>query len=324
MSETITIKRSPHDKENPFVQINRQLLRLPDSILSLEARGALCYFLSFCDGWVFHPEKVKKDLKISDKRYRRIVNELRETGYFLRSYYLVKNMKRYEYFFSEFPQEEWMKIYKEQEDSNNFTDTSTTEASNSDGSRLGSTKNNEYKEKISKEEELMSSCSSSTPLSDIRRHSSSMHSDARKRASESVPAEKSSSSRKPFRLKNCKEKEEFLSSTGINMREDTLGFLCSKYRLEELKDAFVKFKKIKNPRVPIAVYRSLLNGNMPNIPGTEGESNYEFVCRFIKENEITHLEIMDTYVKNLETGNEISFQISREVFNLEIIKWMYR
>lgn len=78
MSDNATIRRAPHDTENPFAQISRVMLQ--DKTLSYEARGLLGYLLSKSGNW----EVRVKDLQIvgcgRDKVYR-VLGELQAKGY---------------------------------------------------------------------------------------------------------------------------------------------------------------------------------------------------------------------------------------------------
>jgi len=78
----MTIQRCPHDRQNPYAQINRKIFTDPD--LSWEAKGLLAYFISLPDDWKI---KVPHLVTLYDKRgggekaIYRIINELIEAGY---------------------------------------------------------------------------------------------------------------------------------------------------------------------------------------------------------------------------------------------------
>jgi|GEM_PF-2449331 len=73
------IIRSSHDRENPFAQISRSLLR--DNSLSFRARGLLCYMLSFPNNWEAHPQFIAKEAGIGKDQMYSILKELIESGY---------------------------------------------------------------------------------------------------------------------------------------------------------------------------------------------------------------------------------------------------
>lgn len=96
-----TFQRCPHDRENPWVQINRNLIR--DRNLNPEAKWLIIYLLSHKEGFNISIPYILKDQKISKDKMYRIVNECLEAGYLKREEYLVEGKKRFKYFVSEFP-----------------------------------------------------------------------------------------------------------------------------------------------------------------------------------------------------------------------------
>lgn len=113
-----TFQRSPHDKENPFAQISRDLLR--DESISPECRWLISYLLCNKEGWVIKIEQIVNHLKghrnCGESRVYKMINEAIAAGYMQREAYYEKNLKRYRYFVSE------SKSF-----SNNFSDTSLPE-----------------------------------------------------------------------------------------------------------------------------------------------------------------------------------------------------
>lgn len=74
-----TIKRAPHDKDNPYKMIRQATLE--DSRLSWEARGMVGYLLMKPDDWeITIPDLVREGKCGRDKTYR-IVGELVQLGY---------------------------------------------------------------------------------------------------------------------------------------------------------------------------------------------------------------------------------------------------
>jgi len=78
----MSIIRTYHNTENPFVQLNKQALMNPK--LSWEAKGLWAMCLSRPDNWVFRVnELIKNGAAGKDKIYR-IINELIDNGYAIR------------------------------------------------------------------------------------------------------------------------------------------------------------------------------------------------------------------------------------------------
>jgi hypothetical protein len=78
----MTIRRSPHDKENPYVVINKNCLQ--DHSISWEARGLLSYLLSLPNDWevhVSHLSKLYKKKGGGRDAILSMLNELIECGY---------------------------------------------------------------------------------------------------------------------------------------------------------------------------------------------------------------------------------------------------
>lgn len=94
-------QRCPHDSENPYAQISRELIR--DASLSLEARALVIYFLSHSNNWNISIPFVMKSQKISKNKMYRIINEIIESGYVKREEYLQSGKKRFKYYVSEKP-----------------------------------------------------------------------------------------------------------------------------------------------------------------------------------------------------------------------------
>lgn len=78
-SQSITIQRGKHDKENPYVMISRKMLRDPS--ISPKAKGTLCYLLSLPDNWKAHPRKVAECMGVGKDQIYSILKELIIAGY---------------------------------------------------------------------------------------------------------------------------------------------------------------------------------------------------------------------------------------------------
>lgn len=95
-----SIERCPHDSENPYVMINRDILRNPK--LSFQARGFLAYLLSFDKSWKFIKKHIMKSQYVNKDRLTSIINELCEAGHMKIEVYFVNGLKRTRYLVSEF------------------------------------------------------------------------------------------------------------------------------------------------------------------------------------------------------------------------------
>jgi hypothetical protein len=78
----MSIVRTVHNKENPFVQINKKALW--DKELSLEAVGLWARLLSRPDDWIVRVNEISKSCKCGKDRIFRILNELIDKGYAFR------------------------------------------------------------------------------------------------------------------------------------------------------------------------------------------------------------------------------------------------
>src|ERR1700676_3580363 len=78
-SQTIIIRRAKHDKEHPYLMLNKNLIR--DSSLTVKSRFVLIYLLSFPDDWKFHFDKIAKEMVISRNILYKCLNEIIDKGY---------------------------------------------------------------------------------------------------------------------------------------------------------------------------------------------------------------------------------------------------
>lgn len=82
MSDESLIVRSPHNRENPYVQINRKLLQSQN--LSLDEKGLLGYLLSLPNDWKVQPTEVAKKVGIGRNKIYSLLTSLMDKGYCLR------------------------------------------------------------------------------------------------------------------------------------------------------------------------------------------------------------------------------------------------
>ena len=66
-------------RHKPFAQLGNGMLR--DQRLSLEARGALSFILSYPENWKFHEAWFCRETGIGRDKARRIIRELLDVGY---------------------------------------------------------------------------------------------------------------------------------------------------------------------------------------------------------------------------------------------------
>lgn len=106
-SEEITIERCLHDKENPYVMINRDLIR--EKSLSIECIWLITYLLSMKDGWKISPRQIINHLqgRVGKNKVYKLIDEACNAGYMKKEDYCVTNErggkhKRTRYLLSEF------------------------------------------------------------------------------------------------------------------------------------------------------------------------------------------------------------------------------
>lgn len=97
--ENSYIERSPHDRENPYSQINNALIR--DNSISYQCRGFLIHLLSNKKDWKISVVAIAYEQGMSKKAVYKIITEAIEAGYILRIEYLENGLKRYRYQVSE-------------------------------------------------------------------------------------------------------------------------------------------------------------------------------------------------------------------------------
>ncbi len=117
----MTVIRIKHNRENPFVQINKEALW--NNNLSLKAKGLWALCLSRPDDWCFHVSEIIKNTKEGRESIHNAINELISNGYAMR--FQKKDPKKgnflqVEYYFFEFPltteeREKFTKEFEEKE-----------------------------------------------------------------------------------------------------------------------------------------------------------------------------------------------------------------
>jgi hypothetical protein len=85
----MTILRSRKDRENPFVQINRNVFQDPK--ISLKAKGLIGYCLSKPDDWIFHISVMEKELGCKKDAIRSALRELTDNGYCFRAQFRTED-----------------------------------------------------------------------------------------------------------------------------------------------------------------------------------------------------------------------------------------
>lgn len=151
---TIVFQRCPHNKENPYAQISRSLIR--DESISPECRWMLIYFLSMRDDFKINCKQLWAHVKQfmgRDKVYR-IIEEACKAGYMKKEDRYVGNLKRgVTYYVSEEPNEEFKKSFRRPD----FQDTEIRDTENqealSSNNNISLSKKNIKKEREKKKEE---------------------------------------------------------------------------------------------------------------------------------------------------------------------------
>lgn len=107
-----SIIHSAHDREHPYLMVNKELIRDPN--LSLKCMGLIVFMLSHPKDWNINVGYVINHFK-NHKGYGRkaiysLFNEAMKAGYMYREEYLEENLTRTRYFISETPK--FKKVYR--------------------------------------------------------------------------------------------------------------------------------------------------------------------------------------------------------------------
>jgi hypothetical protein len=98
-----TIERCPHDKENPYAIISRDLIR--DKNISPECRWLLIYLLSNDGKWVVKTKQLRNHLEgfMGRDKILSVIKEAIDAGYMKRDLFKINNLNRSRYYVSETP-----------------------------------------------------------------------------------------------------------------------------------------------------------------------------------------------------------------------------
>ncbi len=100
MSVEITIQRSPHDSEHPFVMVSRDLIN--NISISNDLKMLIIYCLSKPKEWVFRFLDIMKHMRFSESTLYRILEEGLQNGYIEKTQQRFNGkFKSVHYFFSE-------------------------------------------------------------------------------------------------------------------------------------------------------------------------------------------------------------------------------
>jgi hypothetical protein len=100
MNESL-FERCPHDKQNPYVMISRDMLQ--DKMISPKAKGVLCYLLSLPSDWKIFHSQLQKGLNVGEDYINSAMDELITQGYAERTRERVKGIyQAYKYKIREF------------------------------------------------------------------------------------------------------------------------------------------------------------------------------------------------------------------------------
>lgn len=100
----MSVVRIVHNRENPYVQLNKKTLW--DTRLSLQAVGLWARCMSRPEDWIFRTAELAKACGLNIETLRRYLNELTETNYVIAIQKKVHGSSRfcgYDYIFFEFP-----------------------------------------------------------------------------------------------------------------------------------------------------------------------------------------------------------------------------
>lgn len=96
-----TFERCPHDRENPYVQISRELIQ--DRNISPKAKGVLIYLLSLPRDWKIYHSQLQYGLNIGEDCLNSAMDELIKEGYAERTRERIKGVfQPYRYKIREF------------------------------------------------------------------------------------------------------------------------------------------------------------------------------------------------------------------------------
>ena len=102
MSVEITIQRSPHDSEHPFVMVSRELIN--NISISNDLKMLIIYCLSKPKEWIFRFIDIMKHMHFSESTLYRILDEGLQNGYIAKTQQRFHGkFKSVHYFFSEDP-----------------------------------------------------------------------------------------------------------------------------------------------------------------------------------------------------------------------------
>lgn len=114
-----TFQRCPHDRQNPYTMISRDLIR--DQSISPNCRWLLIYLLSNSDGWEIRFDQLLDHVNgfIGKQKLYKVIKEAVAAGYMKRDYNYEGNLRRgVIYYVSETPRF----LNNNNTDSNNFSD----------------------------------------------------------------------------------------------------------------------------------------------------------------------------------------------------------
>jgi hypothetical protein len=163
----MSVIRGKHNKENPYVQINRHPLR--SDKLSFKAKGLWAHCLSHKDDWEFSITHLASISKEGKKAIYSAIDELMREGYAMKMEGTVKNPdgrfsdKIVEYHFFEFPLSAEDRAANEEEFKKSLRERGFGDLRRGDVRKAPVRKNKDKKEQA--KEEVPSSCPQDAPAS---------------------------------------------------------------------------------------------------------------------------------------------------------------
>lgn len=307
-----------HKKQIKYTQVPNNVIRNPK--IKNSAFRLLCYLQSNSDSWEVFQDHVQRELGWGDDMLSSAIKNLKQCKYLIvhkkrsntgKYYYL------YEFDWEEIEDSESFPI--ENDDSNNFTTGGFSTPGESTPGKPPLIQRTTYQKQPTKT--AVPSCPKGSSIPSIQEvtahsdHSETVRFDIDQKEEKETPRE---------------EFLKHLAKHGIDLREDTIGYMAFKYTLSELQAALYSYldaKKRYSKRKeiisnPEGLFRATLLGKSSSKYAGQEEDNFLWAHKFTEENKMNNVQFYDDYIKNTSTGNEISFNINKKDFMRSINSWI--
>lgn len=315
-----TIQRCPHDKENPYAMISRDLIR--DESISPECRWLIIYLLSMKDGWKINVKQIQAHVKpfMGRDRLHKVMNEAIESGYIKREQcqQILRrengayqgSFKRVRYFVSETPK--FKKCYPHP----SFQDTDYPDTDNTDNKERAC----EDIALTKKEHDFDKTMS----LEPVEKFATKEPDKPPKKTKIKQPLDDEGTLPRSHgdwtlfvsKFKLSTEQAavlHWLSTLEIDTTIETLAWWAKTYSFKRLEQIYLAScaKKIKSKG---AYMQKLLKVNA-NVPTENSEANKEFAIEFKQINNWNTLEIRQKYaVIHADVDMEVNFNMDQAEF----------